>query len=254
MKVRIFPASPGEASHEQHLSTYAVDDVAAIDAGCLGLHSRSPDAVGIRHVFLTHAHIDHIGTLPIFIEGRTTPEAPPVRVFGPSETLEALREHVFNGQVWVKFEALSRGEHPAIEFTPVRPEETVIVSHLRVTPVPVAHTVPTYGYIVDDGSCAVAFGADSGPTGRIWELAAATGRLRAAFLECSFPDALEELAVKTCHLTPRLWAREAAKLPPDIEVIAVHIKPGHRERTVGELLALAGGRFRIGRPGREYIL
>lgn len=254
MKVRILPNSPGDVTGVQHLATYVVDGEVAIDAGCLGLHSTLPDASRIKHVFLTHAHIDHVGTLPIFIENGPAPDGRPVRVFGPSATLETLREHIFNGRVWVTFEALL-GENPGwLELTPMRPEQTVVVNELQITPVSVEHTVPTFGYIVDDGSSVVVFGADSGPTDRIWKLATATGRLRAVFLECSFPDALEELATRTGHLTPRLWAREAAKLPAETSVIAVHTKPFYRERIISELAELADGRARIGEVGREYTL
>ena len=46
---------------------------------------------------------------------------------------------------------------------PLEPEESVVVEDLTITAVPVAHTVPTFGYLVDDGACAVAFGADRPP-------------------------------------------------------------------------------------------
>lgn len=35
----------------------------------------------------------------------------------------------------------------------------------------VNHTVPTFAYIVGDGSVTVIFAADSGPTERLWTLA-----------------------------------------------------------------------------------
>ena len=47
----------------------------------------------------------------------------------------------------------------------------VRVNGLSVTPVAVDHIVPTYGYIVTDGRINSVFGADSGPTERIWQLA-----------------------------------------------------------------------------------
>ena len=54
----------------------------------------------------------------------------------------------------------------------LKPEEEVVVGDLHITPVPVDHAVPTFGYIVTDGKSTVVFGADSGPTERIWQLAA----------------------------------------------------------------------------------
>ena len=252
MRVRILPASPGDTSGEQYLTTFVIDDRIAIDAGCLGLHSTTRPFCGLAHVFLTHAHIDHIGTLPLFLENCQGRGGSAVRVCGPSEALDALRDHLFNDRVWLDHAQIGSEGHGWIELEPIAPERPIALDGLRIVPVPVAHTVPTFGYIVDDGMSVVVFGADSGPTDRIWEIARATARLRAVFLECSFPDALEDLAARTGHLTPRLWAGEVAKLPPDAAVLAVHIKPGYRDRIVGELAALGDGRTRIAELGREY--
>lgn len=254
MRVRLLPASPGDVSGEQHLTTYVVDDVVAIDAGCLGLHSTARGVSALTRVFLTHAHIDHVGTLPIFLENGQARAGSPVRVYGPLAALEALQEHFFNDRVWLDHSLIGENGQAWVELRPISPEEPVVVDGLRILPVPVAHTVPTYGYVIDDGTSVVVFGADSGPTDRIWEIARATGRLRAVFLECSFPDALENLAAKTGHLTPRLWDREVAKLPPDATVFAVHMKPRTRDRVLSELAGLAGGRARICEIGREYSL
>ena len=252
MRVRILPVAPGDTSGVQYLTTFVIDDRIAIDAGCLGLHATTRPFCGLTHVFLTHAHIDHIGTLPLFLENCHERGTGPVRVCGPREALDAVRDHLLNDRVWLDHDRIGRDGHGWIELLPLEAERPVALDGLWIVPVPVAHTVPTFGYVVDDGKSAVAFGADSGPTDRIWEIAGATGRLRAAFLECSFPDGLEDLAARTGHLTPRLWAEEASKLPPDTAVIAVHLKPAHRDRIRAGLAAIVDGRARIGELGREY--
>jgi ribonuclease BN (tRNA processing enzyme) len=250
--VRILAASPGDTSGEQYLTTFVVDDLIAIDAGCLGLHATTRPFCGLEHVFLTHAHIDHIGTLPLFLENCQGRGTRPVRVHGPAEALDALRDHLFNDRVWLDHARIGSDGRGWIELEPIEPEKAVALDGFRIVPVPVAHTVPTFGYVVDDGRAAVVFGADSGPTDRIWEVARATGRLRAAFVECSFPDEFGDLAARTGHLTPRLWAGEAAKLPADAAVIAVHLKPGYRGRVRAELAALGDRRVQVGELGREY--
>ena len=45
-----------------------VNESIAIDAGAIGLFSSPKEQEKIRHVLLTHSHIDHLATLPIFIE------------------------------------------------------------------------------------------------------------------------------------------------------------------------------------------
>ena len=252
MKVRILASAGGDARHSQYLTTFLVEGRVAIDAGCLGLHSAAPGMAELEHVFLTHAHLDHVGTLPIFLESVWGRAQGPVQVHGPRAALDVLRTHLLNDQVWVDYARLAEGDGACLGLRPLEPEKPVVLAGLTITAVPVAHTVPTFGYVVDDGSCAVCFGADSGPTERIWQIAGATGRLRAAFLECSFPNDLTALAQQSGHLTPRLWAGELRKLPPEVAAIAVHIKPRYREQVMAELQALGDDRITIGAMDRDY--
>jgi hypothetical protein len=54
-----------------------------------------------------------------------------------------------------------------------------IGDHLAVIPVPVHHTVPTAGFIVDDGAGSLVFSGDTGPTEELWALARELGNVRA---------------------------------------------------------------------------
>ena len=256
MRVTLVPSAPGthpgtQDATRSYLTTFVVDDVLAIDAGCLGLHGEPDDQARIDHVFLTHSHADHTGTLPVFVENVYPAREQPVVVHGHSATLQALRTDVFNDRIWPDFvERLpGEGSRSFLELRPCAPGKPVQAGPHVVTPVPVDHVVPTYGYLVDDGADAVVFGGDSGPTEALWDLARQHGRVRAVFLECSFPDELAGLAEVSAHLTPRLLAAEAAKAPPGAAIVAVHIKPRYRRQIVAELEALGLPRLRIGAPG-----
>lgn len=249
MRIRILSSSADGPAGGQHLISFLVGDDLAIDAGCLGLNA-GPGGPDPLDVFLTHAHLDHVATLPLYIEDRHDRGIGPVRIYGHPETLDDLRRHFFNERIWVDDARVRDRERPWAVLKALEPETPVDVDGFRITPVPVHHTVPTFGYVVDDGHEAVVFGADSGPTERIWEVARATGRLRAALIECSFPDDQADLAGLTGHLTPRLLRVEAGKLPGDARVIAVHLKPRFRERITKELAD--GVRVTVGVPGREY--
>ncbi len=252
MRVRILTSAPGDRP-EQYLTTFVVEDTVAIDAGALGLHSASCDAGHLAHIFITHTHVDHVGTLPLFLEGWRDHRNSPARVYGSPATLSQLREHLFIDGVWLDYSQV-QARTDWVELLPVETERPVPIGNLRITGVPVDHTIPTLGYIVEDGSSAFVFGADSGPTERLWEIARATPGLRTAFLECSFPNRLGELAAKTGHLTPELWTRELKKIPADVSVLAVHIKPRYRDEVVAELDALGDGRVQVAEMGREYVV
>jgi ribonuclease BN (tRNA processing enzyme) len=107
-------------------------------------------------------------------------------------------------------------------------------------------------FVIEDSGSAVVIVSDTGPTEKIWEAANRAPKLKAVFLEAAFPNSMSSLAAVAKHLTPALFAREAAKLTRHAAMIAVHIKPGFRDEIVRELLALGLQNLAIGDPGKEY--
>ena len=77
MKITLVPSSVSERGGNQHqyLTSYLINDVLAVDAGSLGLWQTAAEQARIKHVLISHTHIDHIGSLPIFVENitRATP-------------------------------------------------------------------------------------------------------------------------------------------------------------------------------------
>jgi ribonuclease BN (tRNA processing enzyme) len=254
MRVRLLPCAPGAPDERQDLVGFLVDARLAVDAGPLGLQTWGPAAPPPADVLLTHAHLDHVATLPMFLEDLHDRGLPAPRLHGPPEALAALRAHLFHRDVGVPDEIVTGGARPWATLHALAPGDAVEVAGFRVTPVPVRHPVTTFGYVVDDGRDAVVFGADSGPTERLWQVAPATGRLRAAFLECSFPDTLEADALRFGHLTPRLWRGELALLPESTRVVAVHVKHRFRAAVLAGLAALGDRRVSVGAIGAEVAV
>lgn len=176
MKIRILGSAVGSNPDLQYFSSYVVNDTVAIDAGSLGVNGCPADQGVIRHIFLTHTHIDHIATLPLFIENAFEAGRAPAVIYGHPETLASLQAHVFNDVIWPDFVRLSIPGREFLRLCPIQPESPVRVEGLSVVPVLVDHTVLTCGYIVTDGASTVIFGADSAPTERIWQLAAKARR------------------------------------------------------------------------------
>jgi ribonuclease BN (tRNA processing enzyme) len=254
MKVRMLGSAVGASSCLQYVSSYVVNDSIAIDAGALGLNGAPVQQAAIRHIFLTHCHLDHIATLPIFLENAMKIGHEPVAIYGHPETLAALQRHVFNDLIWPDFVRLTTPDLPFLKLCPIEAEVPFQIGGLSVVPAAVDHLVAAYGYIVTDGSSTVIFGGDSGPTQRIWQLAADFPAPRSAFLEACFPDSLERLAQDSCHLTPRLVAAEVKKMPETKTIIAVHIKAHFRDATVRELHELNIPNLVIGKPDNDYQL
>lgn len=253
MKVELLPSSipPSDA---QFLVTFLVNDTVAIDAGALGLLADLGRQERVAHVFLTHEHIDHVATLPVFLENVFHPGPDCVELLAAEDVLEFVHRDIFNGRVWPDFFALSRGTDRFVRGTVLQPGAAVVRAGLTVTPVPVAHCIDTLGLLVDDGRTAVAFPSDTGPTEAIWELAAACPRLRAVFLEVSFPNRYAGLAAATGHHCPATFAAEIVRFPRDVRWIVVHRKARYAAEIAAELAVLRLPNVEIVTPGVPYEL
>jgi cAMP phosphodiesterase len=208
----------------------------------------------IRDIVITHAHIDHIASLPIFLAEVFTELKAPVTVYALPEVVSALRDFIFNDQIWPNFEniPLTSGTGPTLEFRTITPRAPFEINGIRVTAARVNHVVPTVGLRVQDLETAVIFTSDTYITDEIWEVARETEHLKAIFVDVSYPNEMESLAAASKHLTPQTLASELIKLKQVVEVYATHIKPGNREQVVRQLGELKSPPVSIAEIGRAY--
>jgi ribonuclease BN (tRNA processing enzyme) len=252
LRITLLPSAAGSDPALQFLTTLLVNDTVAIDAGCLGLSGTLQEQARVRYVFLSHTHMDHLASLPIFLNNTAGPDSGCVHVYGSQTVLDCLRCDVFNDRIWPDFIRISAQGRSYLELHPLTPGVAVRLEGLAITPVPVDHAVPTTGFLIQDAHCSVIFSADTGPTEEIWKVANGVPNLAAVFLEVTYPDALAWLAELSRHLTPAQFGAEARKVKRAVPFIAVHIHPRTREQVVRELLALDLPDVRVGQFGVPY--
>lgn len=226
------------------MTCFLLDGETALDAGSLTEALPLSAQRRIRRVVLTHAHLDHVASLPFLLEnlyGRREP----LEVLAPAPVLAALRRHVFNGVTWPDFTRLPSRAHPTLSYRPVPAGRMFRAGALGFTALPVDHVVPAYGYVVSKPGRAVLFSGDTKPTLRLWEHARRVRDLRAIFLEVSFSDTQAAVARASCHLTPRDLPGELAKAPEQIPVYLYHMKPPSLLRIRREVAALSQPRLRL---------
>jgi len=238
----------------QFLVSFLVNDEVAIDAGSIGLLADLQRQRRVKHVFITHEHLDHVATLPIFLENVYEPGPDCVEVLASREVLDFLHGDMFNGRVWPDFIDLSRPSDAFVRTTAIEPLRPITRAGLMVTPVPVSHGVDTTGLVVDDGRTTVAFPSDTGPTACFWEHLASLDRLDAVFLEASFPRSLADLATVTGHLSTATFADEIDKLPRQVRWIVVHRKARYAEVIARELESLGLANVELVQTGHVYDL
>jgi len=128
----------------RHTTALGLDGDVLIDCGS-GVGELSGAQMGaLRHVFLTHSHLDHIAFLPLLVDSVFERLERPLTVHALPQTIQALRHHIFNWVVWPDFTRLPTPDDPVLAFRPMEPGEVVELEGGRtVEMIPVAHTPTT---------------------------------------------------------------------------------------------------------------
>lgn len=243
----------GRASVRQHLPTLVIDDRVSIDAGCLALSCSDEQIANIRDIVLTHAHLDHVAGLPLFIDDLFAQLDGPVRIHATRESIDILERHIFNWSIYPRFSELRNDKGAVIEYREFTHGSTFEAGHLTVESIAVNHKVAASGYLLSDGTVTVAVTGDTGETDEIWRACNFADGLAAVFVECAFPDELSSLAEVSFHLTPSRLRTELDKLTDrTVPVYVVNIKPMYRKQVVAQIERLALPQVSILDVGKVY--
>jgi ribonuclease BN (tRNA processing enzyme) len=240
------------ATPEQRLTCFLIDDRVAIDAGSIALALTDAQHESVRDVIVTHPHMDHMATLPIFIDDHFALLTEPVRVHATAEVIALLERDVFNWTVYPRFSQLKNDICPVMEYVPFRTHEEFQVAHLRITAVPVNHIVPTVGLVVSDG--------------RRPSRLVPTRRRRRSSGKSSMRPRMSPRSSSNHHSRtrwessrkspaisrPKDLRRAAQNHAPDSRRAGRHLKPSYREAIVREIDALGISGLSAMQPGREY--
>ena len=256
MRVQLLPSTfdaQGVANLEQRLTCFLIDDCVAVDAGSIAIALSNEQRAKIKDIIVTHPHMDHVASLPIFIDDLYPSLQQPMRIHATLEVIGLLERDVFNWNVYPRFSDLKNDYGPVMEYVPIPIGKPFTVAHLNVVAVPVNHIVPTVGLIVSDGRKSVAFSSDTAETDQFWKILNAMKELDALLIEASFPDRMAKLAHVSRHFTPASLGQELKKLTHNgMDIMAVHLKPTYREEIIEELNALNIPTLKVMEPGRVY--
>ena len=256
MKIRLLPSSfdaAGRATPAQRLTCFLIDDRVSVDAGSIGLALTEAQRQTVRDIIVTHPHMDHIASLPIFVDDLFGELTEPIRIHATQEVIDLLERDVFNDNVYPRFAELRNQHGPVMKYVPFTAGERVSIGHLSVTAVAVNHIVPTVGLIISDGKSTVVFSADTAETEELWRVANNAERLDAVFIEASFPNSMRQLAIASKHLTPEMVGHELKKLNHNgFDALAVHLKPAYRAKLIEEIKGLGIEGLSVMEAGRVY--
>jgi len=256
VRIQLLPSTfdaQGVANLEQRLTCFLIDDCVAIDAGSIAIALTNEQRSKVKDIIITHPHMDHVASLPIFIDDLYPSLQEPMRVYATQEVIDLLERDVFNWNVYPRFSDLKNDYGPVMEYVPIPIGEPFKVAHLTVVAVPVNHIVPTVGLVISDGQKSVAFSSDTSETEDFWKILNEMKDLDALLIEASFPNRMAKLAEVSRHFTPASLGQELKKLNHNgMDIMAVHLKATYRDEIIEQLNALNIPKLKAMEPGRIY--
>ena len=250
MRIKVLGCSGAEYPG-RYSPAFLVDGEILLDAGTITSVLGEKQQMRIRKIFVTHAHLDHIRGIPSladnFVTGR---ERRRIKVFSIPSVVGTIRKNLFNGAVWPDFTVIPHPDDAILRLLKVKEGRPVQNGKYMVTPYRVSHTVPSVGFLVEDEKGRRLFyTGDTGPTNGTWEKIGKR-KIHCLIIDVSFPTSMEELAIRTGHLTPRLLRAEFDKMAlPPARVLITHPKPHYRKTIEAEIRKMKIDGMRLLRDG-----
>jgi len=210
--------------------------------GSLGALHNVIDPLSIDAVLLSHLHVDHcIDLASYYVLRRYHPQGaqPPLPVWGPKGTARQMAR------------AYGLPKKPGMreEFDFRKLAAPFALGPFRVTPIPVDHPVPAFGFRIEAGGRVVAYTGDTGPTEAITTLAHDADLLLA---EASFRERDDN--PPHLHLTGADAGAAAVKAGAK-RLVVTHIPPWHdAEEILAEAESTYAGPVELAKQGAVFEL
>jgi len=235
---------------------FLIDNFLLLDAGTVALSLEEIAQCRISHIFLTHAHLDHLKGIPFLLDNLNAMNPTcQILVLSGKEVISDIRRHIFNNRIWPDFTTIPDIENPIMRYQVISTRNPVVIGDYRILATRVNHSVPAYGYLVEHASGAsLLYTGDTGPTEAIWKKMR-NRNVKALIVEVSFPNELSSRALATGHLSPCLLEVEIRKMPSMPERIYIsHLKPPYRSQIEAELARIPGVCLELLEEGKTFMI
>jgi cAMP phosphodiesterase len=242
MELRVLGCHGGETPRHRP-SAFLLDQRLAIDAGSLSRGLGLDEQLGLEAVVVSHAHFDHVRDLAMLADNRCQAESASLVIAATAPTIDALRQHFFNGVLWPDFFGIpTLAGVPTLAWVELGWQHATRVGHYEVTALPMNHTIDAAGLLVRGPAGTLAYSGDTGPTDTFWGWVDREPNLRGIIVEVSFPNEEQGLASVSGHHTPKTMADDLRKLerPEIVPTLLFHMKPRFQSQIERECAALRG--------------
>jgi ribonuclease BN (tRNA processing enzyme) len=226
----------GSYQKQKGCTCFKLGDSTLIDAGSVFDSLTRKQILNIDKVLLSHSHFDHIKDLPFLFEGHLRDREKTVEVYGSLETINSVKEHIFNDIVWPKFHKINLNNgKPVVVFKLIDTESVIEFEGLSVSVFEAVHSVPCYGFVIKGQKNNVVISSDTLINPLIPKICESLQGKTTLFIECSYPNEYKELAKTTFHLTPEDVFNNVKTINQTIDLFTYHIKPDFETEILQQL-------------------
>ncbi|WP_348945083.1 3',5'-cyclic-nucleotide phosphodiesterase [Chitinibacter sp. FCG-7] len=236
-QLRVLGCSGGIGG-DNRTTAFLLNQHVLIDAGTGVGDLQHAELLAIDHVFLTHAHLDHIACLPLLLDSVVGSRTEPIYVHASAQTIDLLRKHVFNWLIWPDFSTIPSVEQPSLIFVEHELGQPCQVGELCITPLPAIHTIPAVAFLLSSDSASIVFSGDTIGGDEFWCAVNQIDNLQALIIETAFADKEHAIADAAKHLCSSTLAEQLQQWRGGAEVLITHLKPADSELTIREVLQL----------------
>ncbi len=242
MKVKIIGGFGGPAPGRR-CTSLLVNDELLLDLGAASVGMSDVEKKSLKHIFLSHVHLDHIKELPHLCNDLLALGRKSVEIYCNEFTERSLRAHVFNNILYTDITDTGTG---VLKFKETKSEEVVVAGDYTIIPVSVNHPCKAFGFIVKKDKECIIFTMDTGTCPRLWEVAKLQKEeLKGIFFDLSFPNKLHQVALASGHHTSETIAEELKMMPEGVPLFSTHVKPYYLDEVRGELESLKNSRIKL---------
>ena len=237
MKVRVLGCSGG-INQNAATTSFLIDDDILIDAGTGVSHLSLDEMRAIKHIFITHSHLDHIASIPLLADTLFDDLiGKPIIVHALPKTIQAMQDHIFNWTIWPNFTELPHKTNAVLKLESMTAGSIMEISGRNIEMISVNHAVPGVGYCVESQGKVFAFSGDTTSNENFWACLNKRDSLDLLFVESAFADADIDLAKVAFHYCPQLLANDLPKLKHRTKVCISHLKPGSEQEIIAQCRA-----------------
>ncbi|MDH5387677.1 MAG: 3',5'-cyclic-nucleotide phosphodiesterase [Gammaproteobacteria bacterium] len=234
MKIRVLGCSGGIAKGVATTS-FLIDDDILIDAGTGVGNLSISEMRRIKHIFITHSHLDHTCSIALLADTLFDHlVGQPITVHAERSTIKVLKEHVLNWAIWPDFTVLPNKSKAVLKLKAMSTKTKRELEGRCIEMITVNHSVPGVAYRVESQGKSFAFSGDTSTNDTLWSALNKHDNLDLLFVEAAFANKDAEIARLAFHYCPQTLAEDLPKLKHRAKVCISHLMPGEEKLIMKE--------------------